>query len=308
MNRFLFLLLLTYAGTAQAQLPTVTSGTIRRFADFPSKFVQARNVDVWLPTGYDSTKRYAVLYMHDGQSLFDSTKTWNNQEWGVDELVGKLQAEAKIRPCIVVAVWNTGPFRHADYFPQKPFESLSKPQQDSVYTATRNGKQLLFAAPIQSDKYLKFLVKELKPFIDSHFATYPDRANTFVAGSSMGGLISLYALCEYPAVFGGAACLSTHWPGLFSTENNPVPAAFLQYLDAHLPAPQTHKLYFDYGSETLDSLYAPYQKQADAILKRKGFSAKNWMTRAFPGESHSEQSWRKRLAIPMTFLLTEKRN
>ena len=84
----------------------------------------------------------------------------------------------------------------------------------------------MFPVPVQSDAYLKFLVTELKPFIDSTFSVATDRSNTFIAGSSMGGLISMYAVCEYPAVFGGAACLSTHWPGIFTAENNPIPEAF----------------------------------------------------------------------------------
>ncbi len=92
------------------------------------------------------------------------------------------------------------------------------------------------------------MVNELKPFIDSNFATLGDQSNTFVAGSSMGGLISLYAVCEYPDVFGGAACLSTHWPGVFNSEHNPIPAAFIRYLESHLPSPVNHKLYFDYGT------------------------------------------------------------
>ena len=78
----------------------------------------------------------------------------------------------------------------------------------------------VFSGKIQSDNYLKFLVKELKPFIDSSFSTLKDQQNTFIAGSSMGGLISMYAICEYPLVFGGAACLSTHWPGIFTMINN----------------------------------------------------------------------------------------
>lgn len=89
---------------------------------------------------------------------------------------------------------------------------------------------LFFAVPVRSDRYLEFLVKELKPFIDRNFSTRPDRSNTFIAGSSMGGLISLYAICEYPETFGGAACLSTHWPVLYSTENNPLPDALRRYM------------------------------------------------------------------------------
>ena len=151
--------------------------------------------------------------------------------------------------------------------------------------------------------YLKFLVKELKPFIDKTFSTLQNKHNTFIAGSSMGGLISMYAICEYPKVFGGAACISTHWPGTFAVDNNPIPGAFLQYLKIHLPSPASHRIYFDYGTETLDALYAPFQLQADAIMKAKGYTTKYWMTKKFEGESHSEVAWRKRFSIPAIFLL-----
>jgi predicted alpha/beta superfamily hydrolase len=122
----------------------------------------------------------------------------------------------------------------------------------------------------------------------------------------MGGLISLYAICEYPKVFGGAACMSTHWLGTFSTENNPIPAAFMAYLKNNLPSPKNHKIYFDYGSKTLDSLYQPYQQQVDAVMKAKGYTAKNWMTKQFIGADHSEKSWNKRLDVPIVFLLGKK--
>jgi enterochelin esterase-like enzyme len=289
--------------TASAQQAKVASGTIQRFENFASKFVDPRNVDVWLPGGYDAKKKYAVLYMHDGQMLFDSTTTWNKQEWGVDETVGRLMREGKIRDCIVVGIWNNGPKRHSEYFPQKPFESLSQAQRDSILKEARSAGRGLFADKIQSDNYLKFLVSELKPFIDSVFSTKKDRKNTFVAGSSMGGLISMYAICEYPEVFGGAAFISTHWPGTFKTENNPVPAAFLQYMKTNLPSPKKHKIYFDCGTVGLDAIYPPFQKQADEIMRAKGFSSKNWLTRVFEGEDHSERAWRKRLDIPLVFLL-----
>jgi enterochelin esterase-like enzyme len=119
----------------------------------------------------------------------------------------------------------------------------------------------------------------------------------------MGGLISMYAICEYPNIFGGAACLSTHWPGIFSLENNPVPAAFVYYLKTHLPNPKKNKFYFDYGDQTLDALYPPLQKKVDEVMKTKGFTEKNWITKFFPGENHSEQAWNKRFWEPMFFLL-----
>lgn len=146
-------------------------------------------------------------------------------------------------------------------------------------------------------------MKELKPYIDKKYSTFADRANTFIAGSSMGGLISMYAICEYPEVFGGAACLSTHWPGIFQMDNNPVPGVLFSYMKMHLPDPKTHKLYFDYGTATLDALYPPLQNQADDIIRARGYDDKNWMTKEFPGEDHSEKAWHKRLHIPFEFLL-----
>jgi predicted alpha/beta superfamily hydrolase len=157
-----------------------------------------------------------------------------------------------------------------------------------------------------SDRYLKFIVKELKPYIDRTYSVKTDRAHTFIAGSSMGGLISMYAICEYPAVFGGAACLSTHWVGTFTLENNPVPDAFITYLRKKLPDPKNHKIYFDCGDQTLDALYPEIQKQVDNVMKNKGFTESNWVTKYFPGEDHSEQAWSKRLHIPLAFLLNLK--
>ena len=288
---------------ATAQIPKVSAGSIRQFANFPSRFVPARNVDVWLPSDFDQKKKYAVLYMHDGRALFDSTIMWNGQEWRADETMNSLLQKKKIRNCIVVGISNGEARRHSEYFPQKPFESLGKATRDSIYKSTRNGNQPLFTDEIQSDNYLRFLVQELKPFIDKSFPTLPDRSNTFVAGSSMGGLISLYAICEYPDIFGGAACISTHWVGTFSVENNPIPATFLRYMKKHLPNPRNHKIYFDYGSLTLDALYKPFQLQADEIMRSKGYKSNNWITREFPGADHSERSWSKRFDIPLIFLL-----
>ncbi len=285
-------------------LPKVSSGTLQRHENFQSRYVSARNVDVWLPENYSSTKRYAVLYMQDGQMLFDSSLNWNHSTWDVEVAMTQLQKEAKIKEVIVVGISNNGNSRHADYFPQKPFESLTSKEKETIYASARSsGVPVFNEHKIHSDDYLKFMVTELKPFIDRTYPTFPDAKNTVIAGSSMGGLISMYAICEYPEVFGGAACMSTHWPGIFTLENNPIPNAFLKYLPSHLPDPKNHKIYFDYGDQTLDAMYPPLQREVDEIMKTKGFSNENWMTRYFPGEDHSENAWRKRLTIPVIFLL-----
>jgi predicted alpha/beta superfamily hydrolase len=285
-------------------LPKVASGKLELMESFKSKYVTARNIDVWLPEGYSSSKKYSVLYMHDGQMLFDAETTWNKQAWDVDDVVSKLMKEGKIQDVIVVGMASDGNTRHIDYFPQKPFESLTQNQQDSIYKANRsNGQSVFNNGKINSDNYLKFIVKELKPIIDEKYSVYTDVKHTFIAGSSMGGLISMYAICEYPNVFGGAACLSTHWPGIFSVENNPIPNAFFMYLKTHLPNPKNHKIYFDYGTTTLDAMYEPFQLKVDDIMKGKGFTSKNWITQKFEGADHSEKSWNKRLNIPIEFLL-----
>ncbi|MBC5774895.1 alpha/beta hydrolase [Pontibacter sp. KCTC 32443] len=279
-----------------AQLPKIAGGTLKRYERFASKHITPRTVEVWLPENYSATKKYAVLYMHDGQMLFDSTNTWNSQEWKVDETLSGLLAKKQIKNTIVVAVWNNGAYRFSEYFPEKALPNLP----DSISLSLVQNE--LMGEP-QADEYLLFLTQELKPFIDSTYSTYPDRANTLIAGSSMGGLISLYAICEYPEVFGGAACLSTHWPGSLRLQNTAIPNGIITYLKQKLPSPKTHKLYFDYGTATLDALYKPYQQLVDEVMKQKGYSNKNWVTKEFAGEGHSEKAWSKRLHLPLLFLL-----
>ena len=277
----------------------LSSGTIQRVESFPSKYVQPRNVDVWLPNNYSNDKKYSVLYMHDGQMLFDARTTWNEQEWKVDEFASSLMNEGKVRDFIVVAIWNISDIRHSEYFPNKPFQNLTK--KDSILENAKSFNQgKLFKTNIQSDNYLRFIVKEVKPYVDSQFSTLTDRDNTFIMGSSMGGLISMYAICEYPNVFGGAACISTHWPGVL---NNPIPHVFFEYMKEMVPSPKAHKFYFDYGTETLDKYYPQYASRVDTIFLDKGYNDSNFKNIKFEGADHSENSWNQRLDIPLTFLL-----
>jgi len=285
-------------------LPKVASGSINRIEDFQSKFVHPRNIDIWLPEGYMQSKKYAVVYMHDGQMLFDSTTTWNKKEWGVDETFGSLINHGKIRECIVVGIWNIPELRFADYFPQKAIPNIPEATRNLILT-----KQL--KSQPNADNYLKFIVQELKPYIDKMYTTYTNAENTFIMGSSMGGLISLYALCEYPDIFGGAACLSMHSPlaapDLINDKTDEeVASKFRDYLDKNLPKANTKKIYFDYGSLTLDAFYKPYQLKIDSIIKLKGYDSAHWLTREFPGADHSETSWKSRLDIPVQFLLRNK--
>ena len=290
------------AASASAGLPQVSAGRIERIESMPSAFLPPRNVDVWLPPGYPQQAPYAVIYMHDGQMLFDPSETWNRQEWRADEVAAEVIRSGRTRPFIIVGVWNDPAARISEYFPQRAFEALSPESQQALF-ALKRGEEPFFSRPVDSDNYLKFLVEELKPRIDRTYAVDGSRESTVVMGSSMGGLISMYALSEYPQVFGAAACLSTHWPGTVSPGDFSVAEAFFGYVDAHFPPPGPHRIYFDHGSETLDQHYAKLQQEIDRRLRARGYAFPRILSLSFPGTDHSEQAWGARLHVPMQFLL-----
>ncbi|MER2600431.1 MAG: alpha/beta hydrolase-fold protein [Caldilineales bacterium] len=265
------------------------SGVLQRHTHFRFPAGFERTVDVWLPPNSAAMgRRYPVLYMHDGQNLFDPALAYTGVDWGLGEAVQRLMADG-FTGAIVVGIWNSGNERWLDYFPQK---LLHLPQAHGI--VARYGRP--YTDQIRADSYLGFLVNVIKPFIDATYPTLPDRAHTAVMGSSMGGLISLYALEQYPHVFGAAGCLSTHWP---AGEN-----ALVDLLAADLPAPGAHRLYFDYGTETLDALYEPFQLRMDDHLAAAGYTRdQDWMTLKFDGAEHNEASWRARVDIPLLFLL-----
>jgi predicted alpha/beta superfamily hydrolase len=285
--------------------PNVAWGLIQRIPSFESKWIGSRTIDILLPEEYPAypAKRYPVLYMHDGQMLFDSSHTWNHKEWKVDEAMRDFFRKTE-KSCIVVAIHHAGQHRYAEYFPKKPFEALPPAGRQMVLNlASKDSNRVFPRSEPHSDRYLKFLVEELKPMMDQTFRTLPGRENTSIAGSSMGGLISLYALCEYPKVFGAAACLSTHWPGIFQNRNNPVPAAFLRYLQKSLPRPGRHRLYLDCGTSGLDSLYPVHHRKAVVICRLKGYRSTQLREKIIEGATHSETAWQQRMPEVLDFLL-----
>lgn len=270
-----------------------TRGRRIRHASFKSRFVEARNVDVWLPDGYDYFRyeRYRVLYLHDGQNLFEPAESFAGVDWGIDETLDQLMELNRIAPTIAVGIWNT-PKRLLRYMPKRPYELVTDSEAAALFAELANGQ-----SPA-SDRYLDFIVTELKPFIETNYRVDPSAEATTIMGASMGGLISAYAFCEYPTVFGGAGCLSTSW--------TIAGAPFIEYLDRHLPRPGLGKLYFDYGQEAQIEGYVDFQDDATRIAIEKGYELeKDWMVRSFPDHDHSERSWRERVSIPMRFLLQE---
>ena len=177
-----------------------------RWENHPSRYIDPRHIDIWLPPSYctQPETRFPVLYMHDGQNLFNKKEAFAKVDWGVVPAMNRLLKKGQVREAIIVGIWNTEK-RFQELLPWKPLSESKRGQV--VYR-----KQQFEIGEIYSDGYLKHLVEEVKPQIDAQFRTLSGQPDTFVMGSSMGGLISLYAISEYPQVFGGVGCVSTHWP------------------------------------------------------------------------------------------------
>lgn len=265
------------------------TGKVVRIPFFPSKYTESRTVDVWLPEKgpADSNLRYPVLYMQNGQNLFDPSTSYIGVDLGADEAVTRLCTSGISPGIIVVGIHHTS-YSFMDYLPEKPFYYPESEEFSKTYQAEHGTLPL-------SDNYLRFLVRELKPYLDSHFNTKPDPENTFIAGCGMGGLISLYALCEYPGVFGGAGSFSALWtdepPGIFP------------YLKDHLPSPGSHWIYLDTGTETLDRDQVPLHLAVTDLIRFKEFGKTgNIQTGIYHGDDHNEISWRKRFPVFLNFL------
>lgn len=213
-----------------------------------------RRVWIYLPAGYTSSKRkYPVIYMHDGQNLFDAY-TSGFGEWGIDEILDKLPAKDE---CIVVGIDHGGDYRITEYDPY-----------DSKYGKGRG------------NDYVDFLAKTLKPYIDAHYHTKTDARHTTIAGSSMGGLISMYAALKYPNIFGNA--------GIFSPAFWIAPDIY-QFAQQQQLRPDS-RFYFVCGDSESSSMVADMEKMA-GIVRAKGINETNTPEVVIKGASHNEKQW-----------------
>lgn len=292
---------LAFATPVLAQDRLAAQGRLVQLDAVTSAYVQPRNVTIWLPPGYDSARRrYPVIYMHDGQNIFEPGHAYGGQEWGVDEALVRMMADGRTHGAIVVGIWNTDR-RGREYLPTKVAASLS-PVSRALVETTHGG-------PSVADDYLRFIVRELKPRIDRSYRTRPGRADTSIMGSSMGGLISLYALGEYPEVFGAAGAVSIHWPLGDPREGQGAPqaevvAAFDRWLSTSRAVPARNRLYMDHGTVNLDGYYRPYSEAMEGVLPRHGWvHGDTWVSIVVPGGDHNEAAWRARIETPLAFLL-----
>jgi len=266
-----------------------------------------RHVSIYLPPQYDEhpDARFPVIYAQDGQNLFDPRIANTGVDWGVDEAMQALVAEGAIEPAIIVGIWSTSA-RRFEYAPAGVLARLPE-------TVRRDAAEEFPDDLRVGDAYVRFLVDELKARIDAAFRTRPDRDSTFIMGSSMGALISLYAMAEHPDVFGGAAGLSMHWPvGVSertlvdsqSTWRPAIMSAFTNYLASRRLDPMNNRLWTDHGTGFLDELYVPYQEAMLPVLHGLGYrDGLSLEARVYAGANHNETAWRARLREPLTFLL-----
>jgi len=280
------LVLLLVCGVAVAQQPHTLTGDIRVHQSFHSSILNNdRDVLVYLPPGYDANKRtrYSVLYMHDGQNLFDGATSFiPGQEWRVDETAHSLIAAGKIEPLIIVAIYNAGKDRINEY----------TPVADAKYKA--GGK---------ADLYGRMLVEELKPFIDSHYRTKKGAGHTGLGGSSLGGLVSIYLALKYPHVFGRAAVVS---PSVWFANKQ-----IVHYVEA-LPKKPKVRIWMDIGTKESETPEEAQQTVNDARLLQESLIKKGWKPgkdlNYFEAEGavHNERAWAARVERILTFLFPRK--
>ncbi|MDY7097674.1 MAG: alpha/beta hydrolase-fold protein [Pseudomonadota bacterium] len=286
------------AGSAITAAPALALGPdaaerILEYRDIQAAGLPVQRLSIWLPAGYHAaTTRYRVLYMHDAQNLFDPALSNFNKVWAADRAMKDHAAKRSEDPWIIVGIWSPGIDRYRQYLPLPAYNMA-----DGTLRAAMDDYA---QGPIVSHRYLDWITQALKPWVDSQFRTKPDRDSTAIIGSSMGGLISLYAFLEHRDVFGRAGCVSTHWPAIapqnVDSTDPELLAIWRSMLAEKLGEPDGRKLWFDLGTATLDAYYPAYQAQIDAFMASTNWRrGHDWESRTYPGAEHEENAWAKRL-------------
>lgn len=249
-------------------------GTVRYHRNLRGEGLRyPRDVLVWLPPSYnlDSTRRYPVLYMHDGQNAFDPSTSFLGYDWRADDVADSLIRVGAMEEIIIVAITNT-------------------PDRVSEYSDTPLGRA-----------YARFVIEHVKPMVDSTYRTLRDARNTAVMGSSMGGLISFLFAWWYPDVFSQAACLSS----AFLWDENAILREVAEYNGPRKPI----RVYIDVGSEGLEEKLRPGYEEMVQRLTHKGFQKGVDLEYYFDaGAEHNEPAWANRLWRPLLFMFGKSRS
>lgn len=286
------LVLVALLGLMAGQARAEDGGRLIEYQNVEAAGLPPQRLTIWLPPGYDTSgKRYPVLYMHDGHNLFDLRNSNFNKIWAADKAMLKAM-EQGIEPRIIVGIWAPGKDRFRQYLP--------RPAHEAAPPALRARMDEMAGGPVVSDAYLGWLAGPLKRWVDASFRTRPGPADTAIAGSSMGGLMSCYAFAARPDVYGQAACISAHWPAIGPDTvkgfNPDTLAVWTAFFDRSLGKPRGRRVWMDHGTGTLDAFYAPYQEPVDAEFARLGWQrGTDFESRVYPGAEHEENAWAARL-------------
>lgn len=253
---------------SQKNIGQVT-GKLKYHSNFRSVNVHPRDIVVWLPPDYEeSANHYPVLYMQDGQNIFDPLTSAFGIDWQVDETADSLIKGRDINPILVVGIYNS-PLRTSEYTPN-----------DTGYS------------------YMRFVVDELKPFIDKNYRTLKDRHNTAVAGASAGGLISFMLAWEYPEIFSKAACLSSSFK-----------IAGINFVDGvknYKGEKKPLQFYFDNGGVGLEERLQPGIDDMLSALEERGYKKdEDIIWKKFSDDEHNEAAWAKRFYLPLKLFFSK---
>jgi predicted alpha/beta superfamily hydrolase len=252
----------------------VTPGQLRKYDNFRSRFLRnQRDIVVYVPPDYDQQpeRRHPVLYLHDGQNLFDAATAFNGQDWHVAQTADYAISAGLVEPLIVVGLYNTGKTRLREYTP------TSVPRLGGG----------------RADRYAKFLIEEVKPVVDRDYRTRPEAAQTGIGGSSLGGLVSIYLGLKFSNVFGKIAALS---PSVWWNQR-----VILRFAQA-APVEPRPRIWLDIGTREGPRIVDDVEKFRDVLLSKGWQYDRDLHYARVEGAEHNEAAWAARVGPFLQFL------
>jgi predicted alpha/beta superfamily hydrolase len=258
-----------------------------RLHEFPSRvFRNTRFLRVWLPPGYDDSanagRRYPVLYLNDGQNLFEPSTSFTGVEWQVDETADRLIREGTIPPMIIVGIDNSGRDRIREYMPYRSLQPM--------------------ILRVQGSRYPNFLIKEVMPFVARNYRVAVGPENTGLGGSSLGALISLYTAAVRPGVIGRLLLES---PSLWASnrqliKNSRKIRAWPERIFMAIGTAEA-------GQKDRDQSAVHDVRELAAIFQRAGLDSKRLLLTVEEGATHHESAWARRFPQGLAFLFSGPR-
>jgi predicted alpha/beta superfamily hydrolase len=252
----------------------VTPGQLRKYDNFRSKFLRnRRDIVVYVPPDYDQQpeRRYPVLYLHDGQNLFDAAAAFNGQDWHVAQTADYAISAGLVEPLIVVGLYNTGKTRLREYTP------TSVPRLGGG----------------RADRYAKFLIEEVKPVVDRDYRTRQEASQTGIGGSSLGGLVSIYLGLKFSNVFGKIAALS---PSVWWNQR-----VILRFAQAAPVGPRP-RIWLDIGTREGPRIVDDVEKFRDLLVSKGWQYDRDLHYERVEGAEHNEAAWAARVGPFLQFL------